>query len=71
MGGFTRILHTGKADDLMNEIPTFVARPLPKDKADLKGYVVLNRRAASTCPLSFVISALPQQSVAAATYQIV
>mmetsp|Transcript_21179 Transcript_21179/g.63737 ORF Transcript_21179/g.63737 Transcript_21179/m.63737 type:complete len:583 (-) Transcript_21179:106-1854(-) len=43
MGGFTRILHTGQADDLMNEIPTFVAQPLPKNKADHKGYVVLNR----------------------------
>lgn len=29
MGGFTRILHSGKADSFMNEIPTFVAQPLP------------------------------------------
>jgi len=42
-GGFTRILHSGRADDLMNEIPTFVAEPLPKAKHDHKGYVVLNR----------------------------
>lgn len=42
-GGFTRILHSGKADDLMNEIPTFVAEPLPPAKHDHKGYVVLNR----------------------------
>lgn len=27
----------------MNEIPTFVAEPLPKAKHDHKGYVVLNR----------------------------
>jgi hypothetical protein len=29
-------------DDLMGEIPTFVANPLPKD-TPTKGYVVLNR----------------------------
>ncbi|XP_044471553.1 hydroxyproline O-arabinosyltransferase 1-like isoform X2 [Mangifera indica] len=29
MGGFTRILHSGKADKFMDEIPTFVAQPLP------------------------------------------
>ncbi|KAL3844006.1 hypothetical protein ACJIZ3_001409 [Penstemon smallii] len=29
MGGFTRILHSGKADRFMDEIPTFVAQPLP------------------------------------------
>ncbi len=31
MGGFTRLLHEGKADDLMEEIPTFVANPLPAE----------------------------------------
>ena len=39
MGGFTRTLHDGKEDDLMEEIPTFVAKPLPSDR----GYVILNR----------------------------
>ncbi|KAL4583359.1 hypothetical protein LXL04_007929 [Taraxacum kok-saghyz] len=29
MGIFTRILHLGKADQFMDEIPTFVAQPLP------------------------------------------
>ena len=29
MGGFTRILHSGKPDKHMAEIPTFVAQPLP------------------------------------------
>lgn len=29
MGGFTRILHSGKPDDLMSEIPTVVVEPLP------------------------------------------
>ncbi|KAJ8756098.1 hypothetical protein K2173_024645 [Erythroxylum novogranatense] len=41
MGGFTRILHSGKPDDLMDEIPTFVVDPLPAGMD--KGYVVLNR----------------------------
>ena len=31
MGGFTRILHSGQPDDLMNELPTFVATPLPDE----------------------------------------
>ena len=43
MGGFTRLLHSGKPDDLMDEIPSFVVHPLPPDKQDNKGYVVLNR----------------------------
>jgi hydroxyproline O-arabinosyltransferase len=42
-GGFTRVLHSGKADDLMDEIPTFVADPLPKEKHNNGGYVVINR----------------------------
>lgn len=29
MGAFTRILHSGKPDNFMDEIPTFVAQPLP------------------------------------------
>lgn len=41
MGGFTRILHSGKRDRFMDEIPTFVAQPLP-DGMD-QGYIVLNR----------------------------
>ncbi|XP_059652010.1 hydroxyproline O-arabinosyltransferase RDN2 isoform X2 [Cornus florida] len=41
MGGFTRILHSGKPDNLMDEIPTFVVDPLPAGLD--RGYVVLNR----------------------------
>ncbi|GMH30500.1 hypothetical protein Nepgr_032343 [Nepenthes gracilis] len=41
MGGFTRILHSGSPDDLMQEIPTFVVDPLPSGLD--KGYIVLNR----------------------------
>lgn len=29
MGKFTRIVHSGKTDQLMDEIPTFVVDPLP------------------------------------------
>ncbi|KAK6118371.1 hypothetical protein DH2020_047942 [Rehmannia glutinosa] len=41
MGGFTRILHSGQPDRFMDEIPTFVAQPLPSGMD--QGYVVLNR----------------------------
>ncbi|CAN7005463.1 unnamed protein product [Brassica rapa subsp. trilocularis] len=41
MGGFTRILHSGNRDNLMDEIPTFVVDPLPPGLD--RGYVVLNR----------------------------
>lgn len=41
MGGFTRILHDGRPDGVMAEIPTVVVQPLPAG-AD-RGYVVLNR----------------------------
>lgn len=37
MGGFTRLLHSGEADELMDEIPTHVVQPL-QDK-DHKGWV--------------------------------
>lgn len=42
MGGFTRLLHEDKPDDLMDEIPTFVAKTLPKEHPH-HGYIVLNR----------------------------
>ncbi|KAL9233583.1 hypothetical protein vseg_008562 [Gypsophila vaccaria] len=41
MGGFTRVLHSGRADSLMEEIPTFIVHPLPYGID--QGYVVLNR----------------------------
>ncbi len=34
MGGFTRLLHSGHKDDLMDEIPTWVADPLPNDQVE-------------------------------------
>lgn len=36
MGGFTRILHSGKPDRFMDEIPTFVAQPLPSGMDQVK-----------------------------------
>ncbi|GLT54888.1 hypothetical protein SLA2020_280480 [Shorea laevis] len=41
MGKFTRVLHSGSPDKLMEEIPTFVVDPLPEGLD--RGYVVLNR----------------------------
>lgn len=43
MGGFTRLLHSGEADDLMDEIPSFVVDPLPPDKYHHQHFQVLNR----------------------------
>lgn len=43
MGGFTRLLHSGAADDLMDEIPTIVVDPLPETTLKHTYYVVLNR----------------------------
>eukprot|EP00899_Mesostigma_viride_P003337 jgi/Mesvir1/13003/Mv06007-RA.1 len=41
MGGFTRILHDGKPDEYMSEIPSVVVYPLPPGVDE--GYVVINR----------------------------
>ncbi len=43
MGGFTRLLHSGQADDLMDELPTVVVDPLPQSMVEHSWYVVLNR----------------------------
>lgn len=40
-GGFTRILHSGRSDDLMEEIPTFVVDPLPAGIDRVSVYFVL------------------------------
>lgn len=42
MGGWTRLLHEGRPDDLVDEIPTWVAKKLPPSIPD-DGYVVLHR----------------------------
>ena len=44
MGGFTRLLHAGVPDAWMDEIPTVVVDPLPRDLERIAdGYVMLNR----------------------------
>lgn len=48
MGGFTRLLHEGVPDDLMQEIPTFVADPLPADQAPDDGCENPSRSAVSS-----------------------
>lgn len=42
MGGYTRLLHSGEADDLMYEIPTYVVDKLPPGMEDPE-YLALNR----------------------------
>lgn len=44
MGGFTRILHSGKPDKFMDEIPTFIAQPLPSgmDQVFISGFLSLS-----------------------------
>ncbi|GAA0174461.1 protein modifying enzyme [Lithospermum erythrorhizon] len=46
MGGFTRVLHSGKEDAFMDEIPTFVAKPLPHgvDQVELSHLLTLLSR---------------------------
>ncbi|KAF6168311.1 hypothetical protein GIB67_018151 [Kingdonia uniflora] len=50
MGGFTRVLHSGNPDNLMDEISTFVADPLPGDvgvqvfACELKFFLLMNAR---------------------------
>eukprot|EP00798_Chlamydomonas_sp_ICE-L_P005859 gene5859-6150_t len=48
MGGFTRLLHSGAPDQLMDEIPTIVVDPLSESVVPHRSYVVLNR------PFAFV-----------------
>ena len=39
MGKFTRILHSGRPDQLMHEIPTFVVDPLPEGLDRVKNFL--------------------------------
>lgn len=43
MGGFTRILHSGKPDGLMDEIPTMVVDPLPEGKDKVRSWLLFFR----------------------------
>jgi hypothetical protein len=37
MGGYTRLLHSGQADEFMEEIPTVVVDPLPAEYQQIAG----------------------------------
>lgn len=41
MGKFTRILHSGRPDQLMDEIPTFVVDPLPEGLDRVRNFLLL------------------------------
>lgn len=41
MGKFTRILHSGRPDQLMDEIPTFVVDPLPEGLDRVRNFLIL------------------------------
>ena len=43
MGGFTRLLHTGKPDDLILEIPTFITNLMPSSIVEHADYAPLDR----------------------------
>ncbi|KAF6155408.1 hypothetical protein GIB67_019934 [Kingdonia uniflora] len=49
MGGFTRILHSGSPDELIDEIPTFVISPLPESLDNVK--ILLNTKNVFCCHL--------------------
>ncbi|GAX76986.1 hypothetical protein CEUSTIGMA_g4433.t1 [Chlamydomonas eustigma] len=61
MGGFTRLLHSGSPDNIMEEIPTVVVDPMPPSLLKHDDYVVLNR------PYAFVewvkIASFPERYV--------
>lgn len=41
MGKFTRIVHSGRQDQLMDEIPTFVVDPLPEGLDRVQNFLLL------------------------------
>ncbi|KAK9826707.1 hypothetical protein WJX74_011081 [Apatococcus lobatus] len=61
MGGFTRLLHSGKPDFLMDEIPTKVVDLLPPGMD--KGFVVLNRPYAFAQWVERYMASIPERYV--------
>lgn len=59
MGGFTRLLHDDQPDDLVDEIPTFVAKTLPKEHPH-HGYIVRTACAHDRLPTFPPSLALPR-----------
>jgi len=62
LGGFTRILHSGVPDSLMDEIPTVVVDTLPSTIDD-EGYVVLHRPFAFQQWLNLFADKIPEKFV--------
>ena len=64
MGGFTRLLHSGEPDAWMDELPTVVVDPLPRDLEKVAdGYVMLNRPYAVQQWVQRYISQVPEHFV--------
>lgn len=64
MGGFTRLLHSGEPDAFMDEIPTVVVDPLPRDLERIAdGYVMLNRPYAVQQWVKRYITKIPEHFV--------
>ena len=66
MGGFTRLLHTGRADDLMDEIPTLVTDTLPGGRSESyspinRPYAFLQWLDAASIPERYILMAEPDQ----------
>lgn len=55
MGGFTRILHSGNPDRFMDEIPTFVANPLPDGMDQVLSLVFFNQQYHYSFPTSYLL----------------
>lgn len=53
MGGFTRVLHSGRNDNLMEEIPTFVVDPLPNGLDRVSYHFCLNEHTFYSTLLGF------------------
>lgn len=57
MGGFTRILHSGSPDNLMDEIPTMVVDPLPSGLDRVRLLLLLSSNVLEEFFLSIIVLA--------------
>lgn len=64
MGGFTRILHSGNPDNLMDEIPTLVVDPLPAGLDRVRFVVFFGCMASEMLVFSFNFEFITRFSVA-------
>jgi hypothetical protein len=64
MGGFTRLLHSGAPDVWMDEVPTVVVDPLPRDLQRVAdGYAMLNRPYAVQQWVTHYMAKIPEHFV--------